>query len=63
MIRINRRTAVSSHDLMMVALAWECARLAAPTSIALPFHNRITEAQVDQVLTGLEEAVRRSNAA
>ncbi|MGQ0659186.1 MAG: SDR family NAD(P)-dependent oxidoreductase [Chromatiales bacterium] len=28
MIRINRRTAVFLHDLMMVALAWECAWLA-----------------------------------
>lgn len=35
----------------------------AKRTLALPFHNRITEAQVDQVVTGLEEAVRRSNAA
>ncbi len=35
----------------------------AKRTLALAFHNRITEAQVDQVVTGLEEAVRRSNAA
>ncbi|MGH8488840.1 MAG: DegT/DnrJ/EryC1/StrS family aminotransferase, partial [Gammaproteobacteria bacterium] len=35
----------------------------AKRTLALPFHNRITEAQVDQVVTGFEEAVRRSNAA
>ncbi|MGH8520690.1 MAG: DegT/DnrJ/EryC1/StrS family aminotransferase [Gammaproteobacteria bacterium] len=35
----------------------------AKRTLALPFHNRITEAQVEQVVAGLEDAVRRSNAA
>lgn len=35
----------------------------AERTLALPFHNRITEAQVERVVAGLEAAVQRGNAA
>ncbi|MGH8507212.1 MAG: DegT/DnrJ/EryC1/StrS family aminotransferase [Gammaproteobacteria bacterium] len=35
----------------------------AERTLALPFHNRVTEDQVDQVVTRLAEAVQRSNEA